>query len=853
MTRTNSRHRAFRVLIYSAALALLCAGNSQAQFDQYQLLQNQQKVDDDSQTSQPALDVDQYSRTGDQLQSLPQLMPQRPNGAPYRLRDLQPDLLNDSSQRGQSMNPMRPMYRVKEPPNEFQRFVKASTGRTLPIYGASLFNQVPSTFAPVDNIPVTPDYTIGPGDQIDLRVWGQVNFSQRLTVDRSGDIFIPQVGRINVSGLPYSRLQEAIRSGICRVFTNFDLNVNMAQLRSIQIFVAGQARQPGTYTVSSLSSLVNALFAAGGPSSHGSMRIIQLKRGGTVVASFDLYDLLLSGDKSKDVFLQPGDVIFIPSAGPRVAICGSVGSAAIYELKPNTSLGDVLTYAGGLSPVAAGQRAILERVSERQALRSETIQLTSRGLATVLQDGDIVRLLPVVPRFEQTVTLRGNVADPVRLPWHEGMRVSDLIPEKEALLTRDYFKERNRLQPEDDDLDTDANKPKGKSDFADTDTDTGRDRSKSLSSNSDDITDFRKVALGYKEESRDTSSDNSLGSAVSDEKTLTIRHFTPKNDVQPSAPDINWNYAAIERLDSEKLTTSLVPFNLGKAVIEHDSSADLLLKPGDVVNIFSKADIQTPRAQQTSYVRLEGEVKMAGVYSIHPGEGLRQLLTRAGGLTPNAYLYGAQFTRESTQKEQQKRYQAFVDQLERDVNQSASTLAGRVISPQQDQALQASLASQRTLVDRLRKTTASGRIVLDVQPGSSSLGAVPDIPLENGDRLFIPSVPSTVNVVGTVYNQSTFLYGDGLRLGDYLKDAGGPTRYADKSHMFVIRADGSVIARDTRSGLFSASFDGLRMYPGDTLVVPTNVTKTTRLRGFLDWSQVISNFGIGAAAINVLR
>src|SRR5690242_78489 len=197
---------------------------------------------------------------------------------------------------------MQPMYRVKEPPNEFQRFVKSSTGRMLPIYGASLFNQVPSTFAPVDNIPVTPDYTIGPGDQIDLRVWGQVNFSQRLTVDRSGDIFVPQVGRISVSGLPYSKLQETIKAGICRVFTNFDLNVNMGQLRSIQIFVAGQARQPGTYTVSSLSSLVNALFAAGGPSTHGSMRAIELKRGNNVVTTFDLYDLLLSGDKSNDVF-----------------------------------------------------------------------------------------------------------------------------------------------------------------------------------------------------------------------------------------------------------------------------------------------------------------------------------------------------------------------------------------------------------------------------------------------------------------------------------------------------------------------------------------------------------------------
>jgi polysaccharide biosynthesis/export protein len=842
MIRASSRHRAFRVLIYSFVIVLACAPKLEAQIDQLQLFRKQQKSDLDSQSNPPALDDDSSSRSDDELPSFQQRLPQSLNRTPYRLGDSQSEL-DDSSQRSDSRNSASPsVHRVKEPPSEFQRFVKSSTGRMLPIYGASLFNQVPSTFAPVDNIPVTPDYTIGPGDQIDLRVWGQINFSQRLTVDRSGDIFIPQVGRISVSGLPYSRLQEAIRSGFCRVFTNFDLNVNMAQLRSIQIFVAGQARQPGTYTVSSLSSLVNALFAAGGPSSHGSMRSIQLKRGSSVAATFDLYDLLLSGDKSKDVFLQPGDVIFIPSAGPRVAICGSVGNAAIYELKPNTSLGDVLAYAGGLSPVAASQRAILERVAQHQSLRSERILLTEQGRATVLQDGDIVRLLPVVPRFEQTVTLRGNVADPVRLPWHEGMRVSDLIPDKDALLTRDYFKERNRLEPKDDSRDMDHDKG--------TDTTEPVDV---LSPTTGDVSDFRKVALGYREVSRDTTNDNSLGSAVSDEKTSTVRHFTRKNDVQPSAPDINWNYAAIERLDTQKLTTSLVPFNLGKAVIDHDPSADLLLRPGDVVNVFSKADIETPGLQQTRYVRLEGEFKMAGVYSIEPGEGLRHVVARAGGLTPNAYLYGAQFTRESTQKEQQKRYQAFVDELEHDINQSASTLAGRVISSQQDQALQASLAGQRTLVERLRKTPASGRIVLDLQPGSNSVDAVPDIPLENGDRLFIPSVPATVNVVGTVYNQSTFLYGSDLRLGDYLQEAGGPTRYADKSHMFVIRADGSVIAKETRSGLFSASFDSLRMYPGDTLVVPTNVTKTTRIRGFLDWSQVISNFGIGAAAINVLK
>ena len=220
-----------------------------------------------------------------------------------------------------------------EAATDFQRFVASSIGQVLPIFGASLFERVPSTFAPLDRIPVTADYVVGPGDQILLRVWGQVNLDLELTVDRAGAIFVPQAGNINVAGLQFQQLPGYLRSQLERVFRNFDLNVNMGQLRSIQIFVMGQARRPGSYTVSSLSTLVNALFASGGPSSQGSMRRIQLKRGAEVVTEFDLYDLLLNGDKSKDVRLLPGDVVYIPPSGPRVAVAGSVRTPAIYELK----------------------------------------------------------------------------------------------------------------------------------------------------------------------------------------------------------------------------------------------------------------------------------------------------------------------------------------------------------------------------------------------------------------------------------------------------------------------------------------------------------------------------------------
>jgi len=202
--------------------------------------------------------------------------------------------------------------------NEFQQFVTQSTGRDLPMFGASLFRSVPSTFAPVDNIPVMPDYVIGPGDEIQIRAWGQIDVDYNAVVDRDGTISVPKVGVINVAGIKANDLPAYLKTVFGRTFRNFQLTATLGRLRSIQIFVVGQAKRPGTYTVSSLSTLVTALFAAGGPSSKGSMRGIQLKRGNRVVADFDLYDLILSGDKSKDAQLLPGDVIYI---APEASTC----------------------------------------------------------------------------------------------------------------------------------------------------------------------------------------------------------------------------------------------------------------------------------------------------------------------------------------------------------------------------------------------------------------------------------------------------------------------------------------------------------------------------------------------------
>ena len=294
-----------------------------------------------------------------------------------------------------------------EPLTEFQKFIASTTSQVLPIFGANLFRRVPSTFAPLNMTPVPSDYVIGPGDELRVRVWGQVNFQANLQVDRAGDVYLPQVGPVHVAGMPFSDLDGHLRKAIGRVYRNFDLTADIGQIRAIQVYVAGQARRPGVYTVSSLSTLVDAVFASGGPSIQGSMRHIELRRGSDVVTDFDLYGLLVHGDKSKDVKLLPGDVIFIPAVGAEVAITGSVRTPAIYELREGESLDGLIADAGGVSAVAAEARVSIERISEHHdrfamevSLRCEWLEdgLGGRRFgacvldrSAVSEDGDVAR------------------------------------------------------------------------------------------------------------------------------------------------------------------------------------------------------------------------------------------------------------------------------------------------------------------------------------------------------------------------------------------------------------------------------------------------------------------------------
>ncbi len=680
-----------------------------------------------------------------------------------------------------------------ESPTEFQRFVASSFGRLLPIFGARLFEGPPGAFAPPGQIPVTAEYVVGPGDEILLRTWGQVTLNLALTVDRGGTVYIPQAGNVRVAGLPYGELAAHLKAQLARVYRNFELNVNMGELRSIQVFVVGSARRPGTYTVSSLSTLVSVLFASGGPSNQGSMRRIQLRRGSSVVTEFDVYDLLMRGDKTRDACLLPGDVIHIPVVGPQAAVAGSVRNPAVYELKTDTSVGALLDLTGGLTALADGRRASLERIRDRAIRETAEITLDPTGLDALVRDGDLLVIRTIPPRFDNAVTLRGNVSSPGRFPWRAGMRLRDIIPDKESLITRDYWKKRN-------------------------------------------VTGF-------------TSPDEAIAADPGSE----AQRVSPRTQLERGGADINWTYALLERQNPRDLSAQLLPFDLGKLVLDGDASQNLELQPGDVVTVFSQNDIRVPISQQNRRIRLEGEFRAAGIYAVRPGETLGQLIERVGGLTPEAYLYASEFQRESTRREQQRRLEQFTLEMEREIEQFGANKMGSVSTSEDGAALAARLDSQRRLTQRMRSVPLTGRIVLGLEPDNNSLAKLMNLPLEDGDRFVVPSRPVTVNVLGSVYNPNSFLHEARLRLADYLQEAGGLTRTADKGRIFIIRADGTVLPRQGSSGPFKKSFEAALLSPGDAVVVPEQLPKVPFMKGLRDWTQVFSQLALGAAAINVLR
>jgi protein involved in polysaccharide export with SLBB domain len=781
------------------------------------------------------------------------------------------------------LNPsqMRHVQLPTHPETEFEQMVADSVGRPLPLFGQSLFVQAPSTFSPVDFMQVPSDYVIGPGDELQIKIWGQVQASLRAIVDRSGQIYIPQVGQVSVAGLHYSDLEDHLKKAVSKDFKNFNLTANIGRLHSIQVVVVGDARYPGTYTISSLSTLVNAIFTSGGPTPQGSLRHIQVRRDGATITDFDFYDLLIQGDKSKDVRLQPGDVLYIPHVGPLVAIAGSVNSPAIYEMKDGSTLNDLIEIAGDLSTVADTNRITIDRFVDHSARKTLEFPYDAESRTQPLEDGDIVRVFSIVPRFVDTVTLRGNVANPGRYPWKPGMRVRDLIPDAQALLTRRYWRSRAAIvnglatqypirpfpssnyrsngQPQQPQPGNGTlpgwNGPTGATNS------TGNYNSMEGLPEGTDAADLAGEALYEQNQQNASANDqtnngNQNGPGGQATSPTAVGAANPNivrdvaEDVRRYAPEINWDYAIIQRVNPIDLSSKLLWMSPRKAIIEHDEASNLELQPGDIVTIFSQRDISVPQEDRSQYVIVEGEVKRPGVYKLEINETLRSVLKRAGGLTEDAYIYGTEFTRESARLDQQKSLDELARVTEVQIRQSAVAVA----ASSQAGDLPQMQAAEEAIIGQLKGARASGRVALPVKPKDKSLDDFPDMIMEDRDRLMIPHTPATVAVVGDVYNPGSFIFEARNTAGAYLEIAGKGKPQSDLHHAFVLRANGVVVAANNVNGAFRGDkFQHLHLYPGDQIVVPYKLPTGAFVRGLKDWTQISSQLALTAAALAILQ
>ncbi|MCC7203400.1 MAG: SLBB domain-containing protein [Nitrospirae bacterium] len=662
----------------------------------------------------------------EQHQMVQGLQPQRPDG-----RDLSPPV------------------RHKNIPSPFEDYIQGKipdlVSTSVEQFGYNLFEEPPSTFAPVDTVPVSPDYLVGPGDEIRINIWGKLNADLTAEIDNDGKINVPQLGIIYLTGLTFAEAKETIEKTFGRYYRpeEVKINVSLGRLRTITVFIVGKAQTPGSYSLSSLSTLVNALFAAGGPAKNGTMRDIQVKRNGVTVTNFDFYDFLLKGDKTKDIRLLPEDVIFIPPAGPQTAVTGYVNTPAIYELKGEKTVKEVIELAGGLNDIAFQGRLQIERIMDNRYGTVYDANIEDIKTADVsVQGGDLIKVFPVV-QDKKVVRLVGAVQREGQYGVGQGLTVKDLIAMAGGLR---YF-------------------------------------------------------------------------AFTDEAEITRVVVTQKG------PE-----------------TTKLPINLRKAM-DGDPRHNLPLQENDYLIVKSVPEWELYRT-----VTIEGEVRFPGMYTIRKGETLSSLLKRAGGYTDKAYLKGTIFNRESVRELQQRQNEESVDRLERQMMiQSAGTIEA-ALTPE-DASQQKLVFEQRmALLEKLRSAQARGRLSIRLDPIDRFEGSPYDIALENKDRIVIPEKPQQVQVIGSVYNQTAFVYDPQGTVSTYISKAGGMTRDADKKEMYVLKVDGSAVSKRASGGVFGSWGE---LDPGDTIVVPEKIEKIAWLKEVKDITQILYQIAVTAGVLIV--
>jgi protein involved in polysaccharide export with SLBB domain len=691
---------------------------------------------------------------------------------------------------------------------------------------------------PMD-LPAGSDYVLGPGDGLILNLWGSVSERVQRTIDRQGQVALPEAGSITIAGHTIAQAQEMIRRALSEQFQNIRVELSLTRLRTVRVYVVGDVQRPGAYDISSLSTPLNALYAAGGPTGRGSLRVVRHCRGKEVVRELDLYDFLLHGVRGDVERLLPGDTILVPPVGAQVAVSGMVRRPAIYELKGEQRLNEVLDLAGGVLVSASMRQIKVERVDahQRHSMVSIEVPDDSAGDGAVralsgfaMQDGDRVLVSSILPYNEKAVYLEGHVFRPGKYPYRDGITVNELLRSYQDVLPEPAeHAEIIRLQAPDF-------RPK-----------TIAFKLSEVLVGDDPITlapfDVVRVFSRYE----------------IDAPKVSIRGEVLRAGEYPLAQDMTaaglvamaggFKRSAYRE---EADLTSYVIQNGEKIVAEHrviaiakalagDGSADVALKPGDVLSVRQL----TAWEDIGSSAAVSGEVMYPGTYGIAEGERLSSVLKRAGGFRRSAYPAGAVLQRVQVREMTEKARQEMIRQVET----ASPGLQGTMQTTQEQlTALQAIEQQRQQILASLRSHAASGRLVIRISGDISRWENTPaDIEMRAGDLLMIPKRPNFVMVGGQVYNATAISYVRGKNAGWYLRQAGGPTPTANRKGIFVLRPDGSVVGRsDAFAGLWKGNVLSARMEPGDSIVVPEKISG-----GSMFWKNLLSGAQLASSAATV--
>jgi protein involved in polysaccharide export with SLBB domain len=714
--------------------------------------------------------------------------------------------------------------------NKLRRF-----GSDIFRFGTGNVNQLPM------DLPAGPDYVLGPGDSVVVNLWGVQSSRLERMVDRQGQIALPEAGTVTVNGLTMSQAQSAIQQALGTQFQNEHVELSLGKVRTVRVYVVGDVQRPGAYDVSSLSTALNALYAAGGPTGRGSLRTLKHYRGQQLIREIDLYDLLLHGVRSDLERLLPGDTILVPSVGTQVTVQGMVRRPAIYELRGEQSLNDVLALAGGLLVAASLEEVRVERVEahDRRTTLSvgvpdDTEKSAAEFTAFKVQDGDIVTVAPILPYNNQVVYLDGHVFKPGPYAWHEGMTVSDLLHSyKDVMPEPANYAEVIRLDPPDLRPET-----------------ISFDLSELLIGN-------QPVALQPFDVIR------VFGRYEIDPPKVSIHGEVLRPGEYPMSEGMT--VSGLVRMAGgfkrgayrkEADLSSYVIENNEKVLVKHsvvdiagalngDKSADVALQPGDVVGIRQLTGWEDIGASVT----IGGEVRFPGTYGIEEGERLSSVLKRAGGLREDAYPAGAVLERIAVRQMEENNRQEMIRRIE----STLPTVSSGLSTPQDQQNLLQTLEQQQQQVlASLRSHASIGRLVIKISPDFSQWeNTSADVTMRAGDTLNIPKRPDFVLVSGQVYNATGITYRPGKDARWYLRQAGGVTRSGDKRNIFIVRADGSVVGNQG-SALFGNSLLDLRLHPGDSIVVPEKVMGGSQIwRNLIGTAQIASSLALTGAVAGV--